>query len=319
MQKRNSPYISRWRVHESGYQVVEDLKVWAEGTKNFGYDFHPVLLQYDGFLPSTEQFPEHKDWNSYREGPYIVPKLSGDKFREYRPMEDRTIHRKFAGINSLEKMAEFANEFGQLGACARQGYLSEGEEIVGAEPFDFWASHIIHVNTLLMFWEAANDETEAKDSYADWVEEILNKCAIELRYADSETVAMEISRNEFNLEMGKYFASNANFKKSKPEIRSSFRYSEFIRIILEEEMNRILPIVVSPGITMGLEKGLHLYPKNLLGAIYAVMAEELIGMNRVMRTCPGCGRYFHRADIRTSTCSNKCRQRVYRERKKNNV
>ncbi len=60
---------------------------------------------------------------------------------------------------------------------------------------------------------------------------------------------------------------------------------------------------------------IRLYPKSLLGTMYAMFADEVLGYGRPPSPCLSCGRYFSPPTRRRQYCSVRCRMRAHRARR----
>lgn len=95
-----------------------------------------------------------------------------------------------------------------------------------------------------------------------------------------------------------------------------FSYVVFARLMLADILNHEMALGTSPATVGEFGSPIFLLPTDLLGALYALMAEEAIGPVRGSRICPGCGISFSARHATRTICSPRCRQRVRRARKK---
>ncbi|MEQ1824183.1 MAG: hypothetical protein ABL949_16875 [Fimbriimonadaceae bacterium] len=91
------------------------------------------------------------------------------------------------------------------------------------------------------------------------------------------------------------------------------RYWHLLTVEIEREFALGVDIAIPelrPGATLVLR------PKDLLGAIYIHFVNEILGSIRTPIKCAGCGKWFTSKDLRTIYCSNACKVRRYRARKR---
>ena len=63
---------------------------------------------------------------------------------------------------------------------------------------------------------------------------------------------------------------------------------------------------------------INLVPKNLLGALYVLLAQEVMGRAEPLTRCSGCGRWFVAKHASRMYCSDACKMKAYRQSKKKN-
>ncbi len=317
-QVSNSPFQSIWRVSQGGYTVAEDLDA---SLRQFYWDTglgRRLIQQWD-------QLPRVGYGDAVtQQGPWIVepaddPMAGG--CLDYNPMRLSALHRKFALIEpNPESVLEFANEYGMLGRVVR----FERNNVGGAafEPINFWLMHVGKLRRLLKIWDSCKEsatEQEAKTEIEPmvWAGIGANIDRVARREAQDGTSSYPFYSYSGFSEADDYVRQMSEGSDEQPRLSDDFSYKICGLLLLREQLNLELAAGVKASINPIPGTQVYMVPKDLLGAIYALFAQETIGSTRASIRCAGCGKWFFPADARKKTCSPACKQRYYRMRNTN--
>ncbi|MEQ1824117.1 MAG: hypothetical protein ABL949_16530 [Fimbriimonadaceae bacterium] len=222
---------------------------------------------------------------------HVEPELASE--RVHIP-SGRMIHRQFAALPDDEnKILAFANQYGLLGRIklfSTKGFFRAGEFI------SEWQAERDKVRLLLSVFDEP-----FRDAKTDPDEELL-------RLAPLYATRPKEGRNAPGKLALIHILQEADSGKYQPVQMYSLILKTFVLI----EINLGVDIVAEmiPGARI------RLMPKDLLGAIYVHFLNEIIGSVRTPIKCGGCGRWYSPKDARSKYCSNACKVRQYRARKR---
>ena len=310
---RVNPFRMRWEVEREGYSIESGLKFMPD-QRDCPFSFEWDVADFY----RARSIPDEYKWRNGGEiysGPWIVANRENgynNPRKFYDPMEHRTLHRKFAALRPThDGIIEFAEEFGLLGAYFENSVSMYPPFFDAAEPVEFWYDEIRFVLELLDLLEQSQDEELAHEYWLPIAKEQLEQLGWGVRHKEDG-----IDWGFFFVKHTRAVASYAKRfviqTKSGHAFSNDLKYSDLARVKLESQLNTMLSLWVRPTIEAVPGSPLMLRPRNLLGAIYALFAEEIIGATRPIKKCPGCGKWFQPLDSRKKTCSDKCRQRTWR-------
>ncbi|MBI1332243.1 MAG: hypothetical protein GC165_05130 [Armatimonadetes bacterium] len=315
MKSKSRPLRLMWKRDDLGYVSATKAKALGRSLE----DGVPFCMQWEtDTLLKTQVMPDRYRDESFQEKGYILPRRTGGMAEDsyFDPMDYRTLHRTFGELSMTPKaVCAFADQYGLLGACCYQTALTVSPFIDFIEPLAFWYYEISEMKKLLSYWDQCRDEAKAKLA---WMQIVCKELEHRNRLLSSDDNPFAYRRifRTVSPELGKYVFPHLVRTESGMALDGTFRYSIVAKMALEFELNAKLQDWVRPTIEAISGTTILLKPKNLLGAIYALLAEEIIGSSRPVKRCEGCGKWFQPLDLRKKTCSSKCRQRAWRQHNK---
>jgi hypothetical protein len=238
--------------------------------------------------------------------------------KEYDLRQCTGIHRELAATDTtLESIKSFADRYGLLGMTTFLTYLRDGREsYLMGERLATWRREIVSLGIMLNLWQLLqNGDIARLGQVVQW--EGRDEVAINLIYR----------RAGASYEFSPRKRANDGFRvygravlASKPWLTREHLLKEWdsrnpappVMFYLSERITTVLQRHTSPRLTA--DGNLVTTPKTLLGAIWTSLTLEVMGKSR-MAQCPGCGQWFYPSTRRQQTCSDRCRVRVFRQRK----
>ncbi len=263
-----------------GYRVIEEAE--------FGDVRFP--LNMPGLTPGPYPF----------NGPLISPIPKSVTDGEIGYSSERThiptshmLHRKFAALSAdPDVILTFANQYGTLGRI-----IVWSDHHNSCEFISEWVAEIERLQVLIDIY----DGTLAKRRLG----------------IDDETKVLSLLRRKRILDNFTAIIDTDNLIRNSRNIWLMASRPKLYWYILSVEIERELALGV--GVTFReLKPGatLALHPEDLLAAIYVHFLNEIIGSIRTPIKCTGCGKWFSPKDARSKYCSNACKVRQYRARKR---
>ncbi|MBN2099869.1 MAG: hypothetical protein JW753_09785 [Dehalococcoidia bacterium] len=233
--------------------------------------------------------------------PWLVARSSAEKY--YRPLEESNLHSHFADLKDEQDIVAFADKYGLLGVDVALAPVGGGERIFG-EPLRRWYDEIEALARSLQIWDWVQSEDAGKLG-------LLFKWSVEgdrltLRYKGVTDAARAGER-----------ASSVTLasRHINPQLLELVRQGELFRpakYYVCREINARLKQSVYPQLLPFSKdiRDVHLFPKNLLTAMWVMLSQELLGQTRKQR-CPICQTRFEVTGARSKYCSQKCRQKAW--------
>jgi hypothetical protein len=207
----------------------------------------------------------------------------------------------------------FANKYGRLGGPIESrhgGLLSDGRcALEGTEALADWQVEIEWTKSILDLWDAFNRKHiwRVQSQLEDMKMQLIDGRMSGFSWGPESPTAIETLR-KIRAE-----TNSADFKKD------SYACAKFC---LWDSVNTRLSELTTPEMNWDPAAGtftLQVTPKSLLGVIWLQIAMAMTG-DVSSRQCEACGEWF---DVRPDTarsdkrfCGNACRNKLYRDRKK---
>lgn len=314
----DSPFRAIWHVSPGGYRIEQDMDsdlnlfYWDMGLGKRSlrrWDQLPL----SGYSKAVTQ-----------DGPWLVEPVEDPmaaRGKDYNPMRLSALHRKFALIEPTPgSVLEFANEYGMLGRVVRFDRNNPGG--AAFEPINFWLMHVGKIRRLLKIWDACKDSATEQEAKVEIGPMIWPGFGASIDHVARKEVEKGSSPYPFYpysgfSEADDYVSQMSEGVGEERRILDDFSYKICGLLLLREELNLELAVGVKASINPIPGTPVYMVPKDLLGAIYALFAQETIGSTRASIRCAGCGKWFFPKDARKKTCSAACKQRYYRMRNTN--
>jgi hypothetical protein len=239
---------------------------------------------------------------------------------KYDMLRSVGLHREFASLDTTpEAVKAFADRYGLLGVHLRMPYVFEGKRRnFYGEPLHRWQESIIVFGVMLNIWQLIQARDVAKlGMLVEW--EGMDSVSIKIIYrragAAYEFSPRERERDGF-ISMGTTLLASRSAGVQQQLLRKWDYRNPMPPVIhfLHDEINSALEKYTASRLTT--DGDVVPSPKTLLGAIWTMFALEVTGKYN-MAKCPGCGQWFYPSTRRQRTCSDRCRVRVFRQRKSN--
>ena len=234
----------------------------------------------------------------------------------YAPFDKQTgLFRTFATLRSEAEIIAFANRFGPLGADLSTAIVHvEAEEPLKMGTFLYWAEPIEH-------WLAEAADMASVVSLWDLIQ--AGDRAVFTAQLTRETARLRIKTGApdgKHLEQNWVLAKKADNPDRFQEVANTGE-QDWPLLLLAQWINRGTQGRTDLGLGLSAEKGLSstLMPKGLIGALWQQASLSIDGHVDFLK-CRECSDWFGisaeeaRPDKRF--CSNACRMRAYRKRKK---
>ncbi|MGI8924876.1 MAG: hypothetical protein ACR2HJ_12775 [Fimbriimonadales bacterium] len=281
MKREDAPYSRKWPVWSAGYEFAYESRQWVDGV---GFVQIPgVFIRGKSGGELMASFLAQDDvWraNEWAEGEGLI--------KYYQPDRRKRVVRAFAYCDP-NGYIEFADKYGLLGFGHYDGpnaYVSDefpNFNPAGDEPIAWWMSARNDLCSLVRPWDLA----------------------VELQSAKTRAIARPLIEE---------LAEVHGIRLSRQ--LSSFQPDAWVKrveVYTIATLNAKLGELAKPYISQG-RGHISLYPSNLLGAIYAMFADEVLGYGRPPSPCLSCGSYFRPPTRRRQYCSDRCRVRAHRAR-----
>ena len=285
----------QWDLHVGGYE-------WIETTADFG-DSESGLFLTDGQPFGSSGF------DIVRCNPLA---LYSGLFMEFAETKE-----------GLEGIKAFADKYGPLGGDVGRSIVlpagSEGsKQVIGTgEHLSKWTKEILTIRPMVALWEKARSgDAEGLDSYITWDDD-----SSAVRYDSHPELGPKERSDPPFVRLRDVIASDSSRRQSVDE----FHPNDLIKPALycvQRHINEKLKERVSPRLLWNKDHSqlrLFLVPGSLIGALWLQFANAIESDNN-FRTCEVCGTWFELAPGKArsdkSYCTNACRTKAYRRRKK---
>jgi hypothetical protein len=297
---------SVWR---HGYAVVSDFMpafadepYMSDNTQDYpaAWSSQPFVVKKHPPRPfRTAHIPS--DHNTY----LVVDPSPLESFKYYDYMRPVALHRLFATLDERDptEVAAFADKYGLLGGDATLILIprvpdADWPEKVRAtgESLSYWQYQVRAVRDLIASFDLLANT--ASQSNEDLLERIY---AMQSNYPPRDTDRELRGVADCVLEL----FPDSEYKNHTREVT----YSALTWLI-----NMVLETEVIPKVELQPTRTIKFVPKNLLGAIHAHLAHEVLGEYVTPRQCPACGTWFTPIHGRQKYCQDRCRSKAYRSR-----
>jgi len=228
--------------------------------------------------------------------PFIV--CAGKRKRYYAPLRSvPVLHRRFCLIEDGRAMVDFASRYGLLGFTAeRVKYSRKGlpPAFLLAESTARWQFELNEMRRLIYLWDLVR---EGKDS----------------------TIASLICREDdglyLKLDKPSQLIAAADSRLYRKWQLLGGRPREAASHYIIDRINERIGGYVRPQINPEHAGRIYLHPIRLLDAMWLMFMWEVMGEVRPVR-CPICLEWFDSERSTRKTCSDRCRQRLSRLKRK---
>lgn len=250
----------------------------------------------------------------------------------YDPMSEPMLHRQFAGLPvRVSSVLSFANEYGFLGRRMERLISPPEDQPVATEwsqygeAIDYWMFQLIHMKALIQIWDAYRDPSpaamkllceriEIAGDIAQLADDFWFSQVDEFRRNYSGVIPELTDESSPNDEQQKSFWTL--LEELPPQLEASTKIRMAARLMLRNEVNNQLREGSFAHIDVKDGSPVLLMPRDLLGAMYVHLANELVGKSVPSKQCPACGRYFEPQHGKQTYCNESCKYKGYRQRKK---
>lgn len=295
-------------THSNGYEWSTDYQPAhppGERPQQRTPQFDPMMSGLTGYMNewarSDVLFTD--PWLIARRSPGgINQELPGD--RHTRPLDNRYLHRDFAKLETSNDIRDFANMHGRLGLAVLvmnpRGYADDGESLAT------WEHEIAKMRIAVSLWDAIRN-SHMPEAEAEIVRMLSNRGYGITFDPETSDIARGLKYPLIYYAMERQMPQideqgRSSWPNSNPDLTTAASWT------LCDMINRELGTAVSPVI-WPTKKHMFLSVKNLLGAMYVTLSEEVSGTTVSPRRCLHCGRYL-KPDLRADAkfCSNLCRK-----------
>jgi hypothetical protein len=336
-------YDFYWDVAADGYEWCgkdslafdKDLNKRQFNLTLTGQDFRydKDLLLYDfalsNIIPMNQAHPEPMDLQE----PWLVEKGSlalrlkqnlektsrkawkTVPTRQYRPLSTRTLHRRFASLNteSLEtEVLSFANKYGLLGRAVGLMDLA----VVEGESLHRWHKEIEKMGVLLAIWDLIRREEAGKlGQIILWRNSDCVEIRLKWRYQKGQ---YEFSKWDGQGKVAGFGHTSEIVENSElsPAFFNEYKRGDVIgpaRYYLGKKVNHHL-FGIRPKMVGFHEYEVTFIPITLLDALWLLFMLEVQGKTKVAR-CDYCGEWFELERSTKAYCNGNCRRLAFYHRK----
>jgi hypothetical protein len=221
------------------------------------------------------------------------------------------MHRSFSEIDNAYAVVEFADKFGMLGRIQR--IAANGSQ--PAEPVEYWLGQARAMRVLIKLLDISN-EGEAHAM------KVLKGLPSPSHSDFGRLIDVPGEPNFLSMTLlGSVHPPSARYaarlgglmsRMYPHESGAAFSYVLWARLVISDGINAQFREGVHPAVEQAYGSPVYLVPQDLLGALYALLAEELMGSAHPLEKCPICGKWFQAMDPRRVTCSSACKQKAWR-------
>lgn len=243
---------------------------------------------------------------------------SGQQRHYIEPMRRHRLHYRFANVRDADSAIEFANKNGFLG---RVMFITIGEQQRLLEPLDYWLYHSTKVRVLLELMSLLRQsERDCRNAVRQCISvagfQFLGKLIDEP--SNRWLVHPAVVENSINLCL-EYVQQSLMQDRIGGRLeqileRSPFKYKVWANLLFLDLLNYELDRGVRPALTGGIGSAISQIPRDLLGAIYAHLAQDYMQNAVNLSKCPACNNWFQHRDPRKKTCCGRCRTKLSREK-----
>lgn len=270
-----------------------------------GIDFNgmPLVVWPGGY--STERL--HSGWSQRRDMPLGTVLVAQNEPEATTltmifaiPNAMPGLHREFGGLGrNIDAILQFAGKYGLLGVreVEQKHEFEAGTMTRYAEPLDDWLLEIERMRIAISVSEALLAGDKIGEVY--------------LRTGLADGTLATLAR-EFD---GTY----RDVRHLQWVVREGIQTKD-VRSQAENLLDGMVARLLGSAITLKLpsqrSQPLVLRPHTLLGLITMCLIYEVLGIGVRKQRCSVCGSMFEQVDVRALYCSQACKARAYRERKR---
>lgn len=309
--RRPSGFIFVWPVSNAEVEIVEQLDQPAA--------YWQLSLTPGGLV---EQSPldssKHEIW---KEGPMLrlAPSASADSERS-EPMQVRNLHRVFSEIQDASDAIRFARKFGLLG---RVMFHDLAPPQIFSEPLYFWLVHAKRIRVLLrLIALSLAGERECRAALKGHVGFMGGDFGHLIGEPENDWLRWPRLPAESMAGMANRYVDHYRLPDrmgntiEESLAKTGFKYTIWAQLVIADTLNTELADGVRCAFLGSSGAPLSYAPRDLLGALYAHVADEYMRNTRPSKKCPGCGRWFAPIDRRKTHCDATCRQRALRAKRR---
>lgn len=316
------PFAAAWWVQSSGYELRTDLNP-SGVTLNPDLDWSLVV---GGKMIAKLHQPGWQDeLHVQQAGKWLTlctdeSGKSAPRGSSYDPLQNVGLHRLFADLRSETAILEFAHEYGLLGREISklrphsqhlknlQGQPLDQEDFYWGEALDTWYEEIGCMRILLALHEALQSKSPLIEEIVRSLVDIDPRGILQVGtgYADALQGATHVP-----------LRMKIPVLAHRLDVCSGMEsWNELARMWFEAQINRCLAEGTRPAIEARAGAPVYILPRDLLGAIHIMLAEEITGQAGNTIKCHACGKYFFPEHGRQIYCDDRCKFKAYRQRKK---
>lgn len=225
-------------------------------------------------------------------------------------MADESLHVQFANLQDDDEIFEFADRYGFLGGHTVMLQPMDGSAAwVPAEPLSYWRYEVKRVRYLLGLASDLLNGDEFTGALIDvqrggWVGvKSVHQGDWVPEHGDRLPVAVDGAGDDA-------FSWGKEWKPSSATVRAAGEslLRHLLGVTLQEH--------TFPWFEIPSRHPVQFVPTTLLGSIYLLLMARVTGEGKPVMYCEGCGKAFYQADKKRKHCSDACKFRVYRARRK---
>jgi hypothetical protein len=316
IRKRKPGFRGSWWVARQGYEVRDSLQatnyvVRMQPTASGEIVPHREEEEFDAAAEGLSTDGPPLRWLAARDMTvwHLFPGEIGQSAHEravatYEPLKMGGLHRDFAALDLAERSVRaFADRHGLLGF--ETWHVMGGKDDLVAEPLDNWYSEIRTMRLIVGLWDLYRDPETKREDFAKVVYD-------DLDYASFSPEAE--AEDELPPSAWLYtdvFLPHPHTGRGHDE---QARYSA--GMLLSAIVSNALGILTVPMVEVRKGGQINLVPRNLLGAMYVLLAQEIMGRTEPPIRCATCGRWFDAGHALRMYCSDACKMKAYRRSKK---
>lgn len=314
------PFAATWWLNPGGYELASGLLptnralVWDRTPNGRLY---PQVIEADDFELASWVSEDLEGDDHFRKLDWIVAKeyrpfeklseWTDERFEngisEYQPLKSAGLHREFAALETnADDVMRFVKANGLLGEDTRE--LSGGDLPQWGESLVDWLAHIEALRTLVALWDLYRDP---QTLWEDFYRIVILDCDV-VNLSDTCKDSLQFGHP---LLYGEYYFPRHEIALAEDE--SLTRH--VARVFLKGVVSSVLHANTRPEIDLLPGSQVQLVPTTLLGAIYVLFMQEIMGRTDAPVRCAACGRWFIPRKRSRSYCDNACKQKAYRANK----
>ena len=221
----------------------------------------------------------------------------------YWPLKMGGLHRDFAALSLDERaVTAFADRYGLLG-YETWHVVTKGEDLL-AEPIELWFEAIRTMREIVRLWDLYRDpDAKTEDFY-------------KVVYDDADYANMSLEEVDEGVRLSHWIFTNVMLPHPHTG-RGEAQYRYSAGMVLSGVVSAALSALALPMVEVRKGGQINLVPQNLLGALYVLLAQEIMGRTEPPIRCGACGRWFDARHASRRYCSDACKMKAYRQTKKN--
>ncbi len=296
---------------KDGYQGEHWFMWWRapEGHELVGNDRY-VVWDPKGEVDPTDAQPP---WLVRKDRTIYAPKLL-----QYEALKKADLHGKFAELRNDEELLAFADRYGLLGREVSLVPVRGGNRIHG-ESLNRWHTELAAMGGVLQIWDWAQMSRDEKlEDIFSWLKngKIVMRMRTRVFRVKFEPRVFPGRRPEAGYHT-EVLSDGHGIAPALVQLVKPGEVTKLVRYYVCREVNKRLKGHVSPQL-LPFEadiKDVHLFPENLLAALWVMFMREVTGQTKIER-CPVCETRFEARGSRDKYCCHAHRQKAWEENQK---